>query len=409
MMDDKTQEPLWLTKASQAKQALRAVAGDAFVLKAADLIPYEGEDRAIEWTVAGKMLRGPVLKWTPRSPGFYRVELRVGRRRVRRIVTVGLRPADLVTRPQDFDSYFCFIVPNGHKVHFFPLLPKSAPAQNGREGLQRELEERHPAFARLMAAHTRIYRNRVLPHPFVDPKSFRPGLYAICANDTCYLGSERRLHSIAGKLQQHVRTLAERKTGRGVVLQAIEETLAKVTPADYEYSSEVHFPIASLQRRGAFASERFACGVISSVVAATLNFARDIGTASGRPSDGLTTMVTFNSANGALSTSLFDSVQRLTRQVMSAFETERGIGFLGDLGALEGFGIDLGGGGRAGLDGDLGIDLGLGDFGRGIDTGFTDWFGGGAEGGEGFGPGVSPFSRLGGQTAAAQPKPNTTK
>jgi hypothetical protein len=397
-MSKGTQELHWLAKISKANQLFRAMAGDAFELKAADLIPYVGEDRPPEWRVAGTVIRGSVLKWTPRSPGIYRLQLRVGRRAVQRLVTVGLRPADLVKRPKELDSYFCFIVPNVHKVHFFPLLEKTSGARKGRDGLEREIKEHHPAFARLLAAHTRIYRDRVLPHPFVDPKSFRPGLYAICANDLCYLGSERRLNAVAGKLQKLLRTMATRKTGRGHLLKAIEETLADVTPSAFEYLGDAQYPVNSLKRKGAFAPERFACGVISSVVAATMNFARDLDTETGRPSEGLTTLVTFNSANGSLSTSLFDSAQAFTRQVMSAFETARGIGFLGDLTGLGGFGTDVSGSsGGTGVGDDLGTDLGnFGRSGSGDFTDFSDFFG---DPTDGSGGGISPFASLGGQEA----------
>jgi hypothetical protein len=394
-MPEKPHGVHWLTKVSEDKQALlRAVAGDPFEVKATDLLPYEGGRPAV-WRMAGKIVQASVLKWTPRSPGVYRMQLRVGRYLVQRMVTVGLRPADLVKRPQDFDSYFCFIVPNAHKVHFFPLLANTGDVRKGRDKLKVEIEEHHPAFARFIGAHTRIYRDRVLSHPFVDPKSFRPGLYAVCANDLCYLGSDRRLNAIAGRLQKLLRTIAARKTGRGHVLEVIEKTMAEIRPTDYKYSADVQFPVNSLKRQGAFAPERFSCGVISSVVAATMNFARGVGSVSGRPGEGLTTCITFNSANGSMSTSLFNSAMGLSRQVMSAFETGHGIGALADLAGLGGFGI---GGHSDSRWGDVGTDLG--NFGRG-GAGLGSLFGDGPVSGTtgGRGMGVSSFARLGGQQA----------
>ena len=397
-MVEKIQE-LWLAKVAKRQHVLRAVAGELFELKATDLIPHESDDRSPEWRIAGTTLRGAALKWTPRSPGVYGLELRAARRVLRRQVIVGLRPSDIVKRAKDLDSYFCFIVPNAHKVHFFPLLDKGGGGgAKAREGVKREIKDQHPAFSRLLAAQTRIYRDRVLPHPFVDPKSFRPGLYAVCSNDLCYLGSEQRLNAIAGSLQKSLRLLSTRRTGRGAVLKVIEKTLADLSPAAYEYSNAVQFPMLSLKRRGAFAPERFACGVVSSVVAATLNFARDLGVDSGRPGDGLTTLITFNSANGSLSTSMFDSVLGLTRQVMSGFETGRGIAELTDLAGLTGFGTDPG---TDGTTDPTGGDLGT--FGRGGGRGnggltdlFGDLFGGDSTGGSG---GVSSFSRFGGRAA----------
>jgi hypothetical protein len=64
------------------------------------------DDRRIGWRVAGRLRPGPVLEWTPASPGRFVAHVEAEGRRLGGVeIRVGLRPADLVERREAFNFF----------------------------------------------------------------------------------------------------------------------------------------------------------------------------------------------------------------------------------------------------------------------------------------------------------------
>src|SRR5262249_6949424 len=152
---------------------------------------------------AGSQRPGPVLEWTPASPGPYRGQIEIDRHPVYPCAfRIGLRPQDLVDRRERFNFFFCLVVRTGATVDFVPLF---TPSENGvkdakiarrgpdRSALQREVRSGHPAFAAWMQRQSVIYRRAVSPRPFFDVGRMADGLYAVFPNDVVYLGGARSI------------------------------------------------------------------------------------------------------------------------------------------------------------------------------------------------------------------------
>jgi hypothetical protein len=148
----------WMKKRSK-QQPIRVLAGHPLELHAVKYFEELSDEQEVSWTVARQTYRGPVLEWTPRSPGIYNIILQVaGSRSWTLQVLVGLRPQDLVDLRDHLDYYFCLVARHGMKLHFIPLLERDTAGEPpSREKLRREVEQHHPAFAELMRAHTSIY------------------------------------------------------------------------------------------------------------------------------------------------------------------------------------------------------------------------------------------------------------
>src|SRR5437016_1799612 len=103
----------WIEKRLKP-QPIRALAGHPLRLIASDFSESLNDKDAVSWKVARQTYRGPILEWTPRSPGVYTIILQVPESRSRTLeVVVGLKPQDLVDLREQLDYYFCLIARHG--------------------------------------------------------------------------------------------------------------------------------------------------------------------------------------------------------------------------------------------------------------------------------------------------------
>ena len=310
----------------------------------------------------------------------------------RRTITlrVGLRPADLVDAPTTIDAYAALIIRDGTKLHIIPLLgaargtkdDAAKARRSSRSAVAAELRGHHAAFARLARAQSAIYRRRVMPHLFVDLSKLPTGLYAVFPREAVFLGASRALARATDRIASALGAFSTTTTGRSRLLSEIERVVRDLDVSALRLSDAPLFPG---KRPGRRTPAPIVAGIANDLLGATAAFADSLGT---KPAQGdLTSVMTLNTANGTLSTRLFDGRLGLSRQVTSAFDVFGPGGPGTGLGAGTGSGRKNGGlsGVLGSLGGAFGTGRGVGvvgdggdadDFGRGSGSGWTGGLGG---------------------------------
>jgi hypothetical protein len=211
----------WLTARAGRRwrgEELAAVAGHPFEVDAARLLPRVRKGDVVRWRVDGETQEGPAFRWTPPSPGFFRLTASAGSRSAYRRVTVGLCPSDLVDRREQLEYFFSLVVRSGNKVHFVPLIEDKLGTPDTAL-LEREVRQHHGAFARFTDAHTGIYRDQVLPHPYLETDAIPTGLYAVFSADLIYLGETKETRAAADGILSALARIATEPIGGGAFVR----------------------------------------------------------------------------------------------------------------------------------------------------------------------------------------------
>ena len=309
--------PRWLQRRRPAAQR-QLMIGEALRLDAAELFSDLAEKDRIRWNAPGKSAEGPEFEFKPGAPGIYVVRAQRGGDRRRVILTVGIRPRDLIDKSRETDFYFCLVARSGPKIHFLPLL--QAPRKNAKERAKlvaREVSDGHPQFARLARAQTSIYRRRVMSRVYVEAGSIPAGLYAVFPNGALYLGSARPIEKATRAIAESIEALALRTAGRAELLATISAALASIDPTEFLYCDTALFPVAA-NLTGWRSPSAFISGVVNDLAIESARFGEQLGIGLG--GDAMTAVFTFNSANATLSTRLFDGASGLSRQLSSTFD-----------------------------------------------------------------------------------------
>ena len=323
MTTDALRRP-WMTRLSTPAEP-KCLAGHEIILNLQNLFPNAPKD--VSWRVGETRGTGYEVLWTPREPGNQTLVVK-GKTFLRKLVVrVGIRPNDLQVRRDALDHFLCLVIRQRAQLHFLPLLhaaerENKAPSLD-RKQLAKEVASGHPAFARLMRAQSHLYHKHIRTGPFIDLNTAPSGLYAIFPNDAIYLGDTQAIRSVIEAAPEILTRMRRAILGRGVLLSKIAALTRGLDVGALKLDDRAYYRGLD-DRRSAFSIGRFTSRALVPLIAEADVFARELGFG-----DGLGTassLFTFNGANGALTSRLFDPASGFSRQVTSAFDLFGGKG-----------------------------------------------------------------------------------